>query len=527
MMFPMTRTSMTSRERFRGLARNHRVVPVIKRVLADGETALSAYRKLAAERPGTFLLESADVGQSWSRWSMIGCGSRTALTVVDSEARWIGTAPEGAPEGGDPLVALRETLRLLHSELPLDDAAVAAGSVPSFTSGLVGYFGHDIIRFIERKLPDTCVDDLGVPEMVQLLVEDLAVVDHHEGVMWLVANQINWDGSDERVDAAYDEAVSRIDAMLDKLAAPLSTPPAVVELPEPEVRRQRTPEEHMRRIETCKEHIRAGDAFQIVLSQRFEMDTDATGLEIYRMLRMTNPSPYMFLINVPDESMSETAFQIVGSSPESLVQVKGRSVVTNPIAGTRPRGDDVEADILLEKELLADEKENSEHLMLVDLGRNDLGRVCEPGTVKVHDFRHIERYSHVMHLVSTVTGTLADDATAVDAFAATFPAGTLSGAPKPSALAIIDQLEDTRRGVYGGTVGYFDFRGNTDQAITIRSGLIKDGTVYVQAGGGIVADSDPEAEDAETRNKAAAVLRAVAAAETVRDAAGNGGTDDR
>ena len=190
-------------------------------------------------------------------------------------------------------------------------------------------------------------------------------------------------------------------------------------------------------------------------------------------------------------------------------------------------GDDVEADILLEKELLADEKENSEHLMLVDLGRNDLGRVCEPGTVKVHDFRHIERYSHVMHLVSTVTGTLADDATAVDAFAATFPAGTLSGAPKPSALAIIDRLEDTRRGVYGGTVGYFDFRGNTDQAITIRSGLIKDGTVYVQSGGGIVADSDPEAEDAETRNKAAAVLRAVAAAETVRDAAGNGGTDDR
>ncbi len=519
---------MTSRERFRALARDHRVVPVIKRVLADGETALSAYRKLAADRPGTFLLESADVGQSWSRWSMIGCGSRTALTVVDGEARWIGTAPEGAPEGGDPLVALRETLGLLHSELPLDDAAVEAGSVPPFTSGLVGYFGHDIIRFIERKLPDTCVDDLGVPEMVQMLVEDLAVVDHHEGVIWLVANQINWDASDERVDEAYDDAVSRIESMLGKLAAPLSTPPVEVELPEPQVRRQRTPEEHKRRIEVCKEHIRAGDAFQIVLSQRFEMDTDATALEVYRMLRMTNPSPYMFLVNVPDESMKRTAFQIVGSSPESLVQVKGRRVVTNPIAGTRPRGADVEADVLLEKELLADEKENSEHLMLVDLGRNDLGRVCEPGTVKVHDFRHIERYSHVMHLVSTVTGTLAEGSTAVDAFAATFPAGTLSGAPKPSALAIIDELEDTRRGVYGGTVGYFDFRGNTDQAITIRSGLIKDGTVYVQAGGGIVADSDPDAEDAETRNKAAAVLRAVAAAETIREARGNadGGTDD-
>ena len=295
-----------------------------------------------------------------------------------------------------------------------------------------------------------------------MLVEDLAVVDHHEGVIWLVANQINWDASDERVDEAYDDAVSRIESMLGKLAAPLSTPPVEVELPEPQVRRQRTPEEHKRRIEVCKEHIRAGDAFQIVLSQRFEMDTDATALEVYRMLRMTNPSPYMFLVNVPDESMKRTAFQIVGSSPESLVQVKGRRVVTNPIAGTRPRGADVEADVLLEKELLADEKENSEHLMLVDLGRNDLGRVCEPGTVKVHDFRHIERYSHVMHLVSTVTGTLAQESTAVDAFAATFPAGTLSGAPKPSALAIIDELEDTRRGVYGGTVGYFDFRGNTD-----------------------------------------------------------------
>lgn len=504
---------MTSRERFRDLARDHRVVPVIKRVLADGETALSAYRKLAADRPGTFLLESADVGQSWSRWSMIGCGSRTALTVVDGRARWIGTAPQGAPEGGDPLDALRETLRLLHSELPLDDV-----SAPPFTSGLVGYFGHDIVRFIERKLPDTCADDLEVPEMVQLLVEDLAVVDHHEGVIWLVANQINWDGSDERVDDAYDEAVARIGSMLAKLAQPMATPPAELDLPEPEVRRQRTPEEHKRRIGICKERIRAGDAFQIVLSQRFEMDTAASALGIYRMLRMTNPSPYMFLLNVPDESMGATAFQVVGSSPESLVAVQGRKVITNPIAGTRPRGRDVEGDLLLEKELLTDEKENSEHLMLVDLGRNDLGRVCVPGSVKVHDFRHVERYSHVMHLVSTVTGQLAEGATAVDAFAATFPAGTLSGAPKPSALAIIDELEDTRRGVYGGTVGYFDFRGNTDQAITIRSGLVKGGTVYVQAGGGIVADSDPDAEDAETRDKAAAVLRAVAAAETLRDA---------
>lgn len=514
-------TTMTSRERFRELGRDHRVVPVVKKVLADGETALTVYRKLAADRPGTFLLESADVGESWSRWSLIGCGTSAALTVVDGEAAWIGRVPAGAPQGGDPLDALRDTLRLLHTQLPpfRDDDAV-----PPLTSGLVGYFGHDIIRFIERKLPDTCVDDLGVPEMVQLLVEDLAVVDHHEGAVWLIANQVNWDGSAERIDEAYDEAAARVESMLESLSRPTTLPPADVERPEPEVRRQRTAEEHKRRIELCKEHIRAGDAFQIVLSQRFEMDTDASAFDIYRMLRATNPSPYMFLLNVPDETMTETAFQIVGSSPESLVAVRDGVVVTNPIAGTRPRGADMDEDLALERELLADEKENSEHLMLVDLGRNDLGRVCGAGTVEVHDFRHVERYSHVMHLVSTVRGEL-DDAlglTAVDAFAATFPAGTLSGAPKPSALAIIDRLEDTRRGVYGGTVGYFDFRGNTDQAIAIRSGLVKDGTVHVQAGGGIVADSDPDAEDAETRNKAAAVLRAVAAAQSLRPAAAGG-----
>lgn len=504
---------MTDRETFRKLAANHRVVPVVKRVLADGESALSAYRKLADDGPGTFLLESADVGESWSRWSLIGCGSRSALTVEDGVAAWIGQTPAGAPEGGDPLDAVRRTLELLHTELPF-----GGDDVPSMTSGLVGYFAHDIVRFIEPQLPDTCVDDLQVPEMVQLLVEDLAVVDHHEGVIWLVANVINWDGSDERVDEVYDRAVGRIGDMLGRLSQPTVLPPAEMELVEPNVRRQRVPEEHKRRIELLKEHIRAGDAFQIVLSQRFEIDTEASAFDIYRMLRVTNPSPYMYLVNVPNPEFTDTAFQIVGSSPESLVRVSDGVAVTNPIAGTRPRGENYEQDVLHEKDLLADEKENSEHLMLVDLGRNDLGRVCTPGTVEVHDFRHIERYSHVMHLVSQVTGRLADDKGPVDAFAATFPAGTLSGAPKPSALSILDENEDTRRGVYGGTVGYFDFRGNTDQAIAIRTGLVKDGTVFVQAGGGIVADSDPDDEDLETVNKAAAVLRAVAAAETLRTA---------
>ena len=306
--------------------------------------------------------------------------------------------------------------------------------------------------------------------------------------------------------------------MVERLATGTAGGVTTFATPTPKYRRQRTYDDHRERIGKVKEHIKAGDAFQVVLSQRFEMETDVDPIDIYRMLRVSNPSPYMFLVNVPTEGFDATAFHIIGSSPESLVQVRDGNVTTFPIAGSRPRGETVEQDFAFERELVNDEKENSEHLMLVDLGRNDLGRVSEPGTVEVHDFRHVERYSAVMHLVSGVSGKLAAGKTAVDAFNATFPAGTLSGAPKPSALKIIDTLEDTRRGVYGGTVGYFDFSGNTDQSIAIRTGLYKDGTVYVQAGGGIVADSDPEAEDLETRNKAAAVLRAVAAAETMKSA---------
>jgi anthranilate synthase component 1 len=497
---------VTSFETFQALAARNRVVPVARKVLADGESAMSAYTKLAGGRPGTFLLESAAPGQSWSRHSFIGTGARCALTAKNGAAHWIGTPPEGAPTGGDPLEVVRQTLDLLHTE--------RMSGLPTLSSGLVGYMGHDMIRYVE-DIPDTCTDDLQVPDMVQLLADTIAVVDHHEGTIWLIANAVNWDGSDERVREAYDDAVQRIDEMASRLATDTHLPSATFSTPDPQPRRQREREEHMRRIGECKEHIRAGDAFQIVLSQRFELDTAVPGIDIYRMLRVANPSPYMFLLNVPSEDFTETAFQIIGSSPESLVQVEDGRVTTFPIAGSRPRGATYEEDELLEKELLNDDKENSEHLMLVDLGRNDVGRVCRPGSVEVHDFRHVERYSAIMHLVSGVSGRLAEGRTAVDAFVGTFPAGTLSGAPKPSALSIIDQLEDTRRGVYGGTVGYFDFSGNADQAIAIRTGLYKDGTVYVQAGGGIVADSDPEAEDDETRNKALAVLRAVAAAETM------------
>lgn len=499
-------TSMTTRKAFRTLAANHRVVPVVRKVLADEETALSAYRKLADGRPGSFLLESAAHGQSWDRWSYIGTGARCALTAKNSAARWIGEPPVDIPTGENPLDALRYALRALHTQ--------PVAGLPPLSSGLVGYMGFDMIRYIE-DIPNTCHDDLDVPDMVQLLVDSMAVVDHHEGVIWLIVSVVNWDNSGQRVDEAYDEAVAKIDDMLTRLRRPSVGGVQVFHNPQPQFRRQRSVEDHMSRINQVKEHIRAGDAFQVVLSQRFEMDTHAAPLDIYRMLRVSNPSPYMFLINIPTEDFSQTAFHIIGSSPESLVQVKGDEVTTFPIAGSRPRGSTFEQDQMMEKELVSDEKENSEHLMLVDLGRNDLGRVCQPGTVEVHDFRHVERYSAIMHLVSGVSGRLAQGKDAVDAFIATFPAGTLSGAPKPSALGIIDELEDTRRGVYGGTVGYFDFSGNTDQSIAIRTGVVKDSTVYVQAGGGIVADSDPLAEDQETRTKAAAVLRAVAAAESL------------
>jgi len=501
---PLGATSPSLAE-FRALAAGHRVVPVTRRVLADSETPVSAYRKLAAGRPGTFLLESAENGRSWSRWSFIGAGSAAALTVVDGSAGWLGAVPAGAPSGGDPLAVLRATCELLRSErLP---------GLPPLTGGMVGYLGYDVVRRLER-LPSTAVDDLGVPELVMLLATDLAAVDHHEGTITLIANAVNWDGSEQRVDSAYADAVRRLDAMAQALAAASPSTVTTFRQPQPQYRRQRTSTEYQAGVRSLVGDIEAGEAFQVVLSQRFELATDADPLDVYRVLRASNPSPYMYLMRVPD-GVGGTAFDIVGSSPEALVTVVDGTATTHPIAGTRWRGHSVEDDLLLEKELRADAKENAEHLMLVDLGRNDLGRVCEPGSVRVTQYRHVERYSHVMHLVSTVVGRLAAGRTALDAVTACFPAGTLSGAPKPRAMELIEALEPTRRGVYGGIVGYLDFAGDADTAIAIRTAVLKDGTAYVQAGGGIVADSDAAAEDAESRNKAMAVLAAVAAAGTM------------
>ncbi|MEO8814726.1 MAG: anthranilate synthase component I [Mycobacterium sp.] len=494
-----------SREEFRALAAGHRVVPVTRKMLADAETPLSAYRKLAANRPGTFLLESAENGRSWSRWSFIGAGAPAALTVHNGEAVWLGTAPWDAPTGGDPLVALRETLRLL--------ATAPLSGLPPLSSGMVGFFAYDLVRRLER-LPEFVVDDLNLPDMLLLLATDIAAVDHHEGTITLIANAVNWNGTDDRVDEAYDDAIARLDVMTAALSQPLPSSVATFSRPEPVYREQRTAQEYGQIVERLVREIEAGEAFQVVPSQRFEMDTDVDPIDVYRMLRVSNPSPYMYLFQVPD-SVGGLDFSIVGSSPEALVTVQDGRATTHPIAGTRWRGATEEEDQLLAKELLNDDKERAEHLMLVDLGRNDLGRVCVPGTVQVQDYSHIERYSHVMHLVSSVTGLLAEGRTALDAVTACFPAGTLSGAPKVRAMELIEQVEKTRRGLYGGVVGYLDFAGNADFAIAIRTALMRDGTAYVQAGGGVVADSNGPYEYTESANKARAVLAAIAAAETL------------
>jgi anthranilate synthase component 1 len=434
----------------------------------------------------------------------VGARSRATLTAVDGELVWTGEVPVGLPTAGDPLAALRTVVEELRSErLP---------GLPPLTGGMVGYLAYDVVRRLER-LPELAVDDLRVPELVMLLATDLAAVDHHEGTVTLIANAINWDATDERVDEAYDDAVARLDRMTADLAAPAPSTVAVFRAAEPRFTRRRSAPEHHAAVEEAKEQIRAGEAFQVVVSQRFETECPADPLDVYRVLRATNPSPYMYLLRL--ESAAGERFDIVGSSPEALVTVRDGTATTHPIAGTRWRGSDEEEDLLLEKELRHDEKERAEHVMLVDLGRNDLGRVCQPGTVKVRSFFSVERYSHVMHLVSTVTGRLREDCNAFDAVAACFPAGTLSGAPKPRAMEIIEELEPTRRGLYGGIVGYLDFAGDADTAIAIRTALIRDGVAYVQAGGGIVADSDPVAEDDECLNKARAVLSAVATAATL------------
>ena len=490
-------------EQFRRLAADRRVIPVVRRFLVDDQTPIGLFRKLAQDHPGTFLLESAENGHTWSRYSFIGVRSAAMLTESDGQVQWVGNPPVGLPTTGLAVEALRDTLESLRTPRP--------EGLPPLTGGLVGFIGYDAVRRWER-LPDDNPDELNVPELAMLLVTDLAVMDHVDGSVWLVANAVNYDNTDERVEQAYEDAVARLDRMVSDLHDPVRAAAAVV--PAAPSRTLEVNPDYRAKVEVAKEYIRAGDAFQIVLSQRFSRPSSASPLSVYRALRMTNPSPYMYLLNIPgSDSMESPGFSIVGSSPEALVKLTGDEAMLHPIAGTRPRGTTPDEDAELVADLLADPKERAEHLMLVDLGRNDLGRVCTPGTVSVVEFMQVEQYSHVHHIVSTVVGRLQPQSSAYDLLAATFPAGTLSGAPKPRAMEIIDELETTRRGLYAGCIGYFDVAGDMDTAIAIRTALLRDGMAHVQAGAGIVADSDPAAEDEECQNKAAAVLRALDIAE--------------
>ncbi|HEX4015499.1 MAG TPA: anthranilate synthase component I [Frankiaceae bacterium] len=508
------------RAEFTRLAAQYPVVPVTRRVLADGETPIGVYRKLAGG-PGTFLLESAEHGRSWSRYSFVGVRSRATLTERDGEAIWLDDPPPGVPLSGNPLEVLHACARLLRApRLP---------GMPPLMGGLVGYLGYDFVRRIER-LPSLAVEDLHLPELGMMLATELAVLDHDDGSCLLVSNA--FPAAAASVDEAYDAAVAHLRDMTAALAEP--APPSVAVIASlqdtPELAfHSRTPAgEYQSAVESALEAIRAGDIFQVTVSQRFEVVTDADPLDVYRLLRTSNPSPYMYLLRLAGTGAESTGagaatLDIVGSSPESLVTVTGTGeglvARLHPIAGTRPRGGTEAKDAELAAELVGSEKERAEHIMLVDLGRNDLGRVCEPGTVRVVEFGAVERFSHVMHIVSTVVGEVRADLDAVDVLTACYPAGTLTGAPKVRAMELIDELEPTRRGIYGGGVGYLDFGGDLDLAIAIRTATMRAGVAYAQAGAGIVADSEPDFEEAETRHKARAVLRALALAETLRPAA--------
>jgi len=508
----MSTTAMagsTTNAQFHDLIADFRVIPVIRELFADGETPVGIYRKLAAGQPGSFLLESAEQGGIWSRFSFVGVSSFGVLTQHRDETRWIDHGVSADRALGDatelaPLAALEYLFKRWQTP--------RLAAHPPLTGGLVGFIGWEAIRQIE-KLPHRPPADYDVPGQSFSFVADLVVLDHKFGTVQLIANVLN-DGTDS-ADALWAAAQDRLDALQARLAAPSEAWLADVDLSTPSYASNRTArEDFLASVGTAKEHIVAGDVFQVVISQRFDQECTAHPIDVYRVLRSLNPSPYMYLLSL--ESPTGEPYWVVGSSPEALVKVQNGRVFTHPIAGSKPRGATPEADADFAAELAEDTKEGAEHLMLVDLARNDLLKVCVAGSVEVTEFKRIERFSHIMHLVSSVEGNLSPDKNAIDVFRATFPAGTLSGAPKPRALQIIDELEPVQRGVYGGVVGYFGFAGDADLAIAIRTATIKDGIARVQAGGGLVLDSDPASEYQETQNKAAAPLRAVAVANAMR-----------
>jgi len=491
----------------RRLALAHNVLPVTHSFVSDLETPVSAFLKLGAPRRA-FLLESAEQGQHLGRYSFLGVGARALVTYADGRLTVQENGDRLEVEHPDPFAAAAELIAGYRSPA----SGVEGSALPPLAGGLVGYFGYDLVRRLE-DLPGAPPDDLGLPEMAFLLADTVLVFDHLKHTITVVANAFV-EGRD--VDGPYEHAVARIEDVKRKLQAPLPTsayglaeadevePGAgrgAAEGPRP-VTSSMTREQYESGVSRIRDYIYAGDAFQVVLSQRFSTPVDVSPFAVYRGLRAVNPSPYMYYIAFDD-------FALCGSSPEPLITVQGDSVETRPIAGTRKRGADAAEDRRLIADLRADEKERAEHVMLVDLGRNDLGRVCAPGTVRVDEFMGMELYSHVIHMVSSVSGRLAEGVTPTDALKAAFPAGTVSGAPKVRAMQIVDELETVRRGPYAGAIGYLSYGGDLDTCICIRTVVVKDGVAHVQAGAGIVADSDPAKEYEETQNKAAALLRAI------------------
>lgn len=494
-----------TREELAALAIRGNLIPVYRDILADMETPVSAFKRLA-HRPNAFLLESVEGGERMARFSFLGSDPYLTFrtkgqTATIAEAGQERT--ETVPEGKDPLHLLEEILRpIRYVELPAH-----YGNMPRFVGGAVGYIGYDWVRFLE-PIGQSTQDDLNLDDVHLLLTDTLCIFDHVRHRIRVLANARLTPGGDPM--QAYDEAVAKIDALVALLEAPRpyeEPRQGVSGNAEHRFESNLTKTDYKKMVLQGKEYIAAGDIIQVVLAQRFSRPYEADNFDVYRALRSLNPSPYMYYLAF------DTGTTLVGASPEVLVTEERGQVTIRPIAGTRKRGITPDEDKALAEELLADPKERAEHIMLVDLARNDIGRVCEFGSVKVEDLMTVERYSHVMHIVSSVTGTLASGKTAFDLLRATFPAGTLSGAPKVRAMQIIEELEPSRRGTYGGAIGYISYNGNFDACITLRTAVLKDGVAHVQAGGGIVADSDPEAEFEETVNKSKAARRAVEMAE--------------
>ena len=480
-------------KQFSRLAREATLIPVVKSVSADLLTPVSAFLAIAAKESHAFLLESVERGEQIGRYTFLG--ARPYMRVRGAKGKV-------EIERGRRREVLKENIFEVIKRLLREHRPANVPGLPPFTAGAVGYFCYDVVRQLE-KIGDHAKDDLSLPDAELMFFDRLLAFDHLRHQIHIVATA---DVSKESPRQAYDRALRDIAALERKLASGLSSAfwrrSAKTKNGKLNIHAGTTPNHFRRSVERCKEYIAAGDIFQVVLSQRLDFVPEVAPFDLYRALRQINPSPYLYFLRTGNT-------HVLGSSPEMLVRVSGRKLEYRPIAGTHPRGRDEAEDARLEQQMRGDEKERAEHVMLVDLGRNDLGRVSEYGTVKVKDLMYVERYSHVMHLVSALEGTLRKDLDAVDAFAACFPAGTLSGAPKVRAMQIIEELEPTRRGIYGGSVLYADFAGNLDSCIGIRTMLMQGKKAYLQAGAGIVADSNPAAEFDESMNKAGALLRAV------------------